>query len=451
VDVSAAAIEREAGSGGDQIAAVPPGYKRTAVGVIPEDWEVKTLGALGQPLSGGTPPTSDVRFWGGDIPWVSSKDMKVARLRDSIDHVTPLAIGNGTRLVQPGTILMVVRGMSLAHSFPVAVAERPIAFNQDLKALVLRPSVSSEFILRWLEANQQAVLLLATEATHGTKRIPTGDLLRSAVPLPPPREQRAIAEALSDADGLIGGLEALITKKRAIRQAVMQQLLTRKTRLPGFSGEWQEVPLLQVADKQLAFSFAGGPFGSNLKASEYTQYGVRIIQLQNIGDGRFNDEYAIYTSEAKADELKSCNIFPGEIIISKMGDPVARACMVPACDRRYLMASDGIRLAVDRQRFCTRFVHDYINSPEFRSKAVQASTGSTRMRIGLGALRRLPIRAPELAEQEGIATVLSEMDAEIAALERRRDKTRAIKQGMMPQLLTGRVRLVKPPQREATA
>ena len=125
-----------------------------------------------------------------------------------------------------------------------------------------------------------------------------------------------------------------------------------------------------------------------------------------------------------------------------MGDPVARACLVPAHDRRYLMASDGIRLAVDRHRFSTRFVHDYINSPEFRIKAVEASTGSTRMRIGLGALRRLPIKAPALAEQEEIATILSDMDGDIAALERRRDKTRALKQGMMQELLTGRTRLV---------
>ena len=159
--------------------------------------------------------------------------MKVSRLHDCVDHVTPLALGNGTRLVQPGTILTVVRGMSLAHSFPVAIVERPVAFNQYLKAFVPHPDVGGEFILRRLEANQSRLLLLATGASHGTKRIPTGDLLVSRVPLPPHVEQHAIAEALSDVESLFEAMEAMIAKKRARRQGAMQQLLTGRARLPG--------------------------------------------------------------------------------------------------------------------------------------------------------------------------------------------------------------------------
>ena len=121
-----------------------PGYRQSEIGLLPDDWEITTLGALGRLLSGGTPRTSESRYWNGDIPWVSSKDMKLPRLDDSIDHVTPLALGNGTRLVQPGTILMVVRGMSLVHSFPVAIVDKPVAFNQDLKAFVPNAGVDSE-------------------------------------------------------------------------------------------------------------------------------------------------------------------------------------------------------------------------------------------------------------------------------------------------------------------
>jgi type I restriction enzyme, S subunit len=117
--------------------------------------------------------------------------------------------------------------------------------------------------------------------------------------------------------------------------------------------------------------------------------GVRIIQLQNIEDGEFEDEYEIYTSTQKADELLSCNIYPGDIILSKMGDPVARAGIIPAHCNRYLMCSDGIRLAVDQKRFNTYFVYAVINAPNFRTKAENASTGSTRKRIGLTELRNL--------------------------------------------------------------
>jgi len=256
-------------------------------------------------------------------------------------------------------------------------------------------------------------------------------------------------------DALIVSLDALIAKKRDIKQGAMQQLLTGKKRLPGFEvkpgykptdvgvipEDWDVIRFSDVADKTIPWSLVGGPFGSNLKTSDYIAEGVRIIQLQNIGDGRFHNEYAIFTSEAKADELLSNNIYPGEIILSKMGDPVARACFIPTIDRRYLMASDGIRLAVDSRHFSKRFVHDYINSQNFRKKANEASTGSTRQRIGLDELRQLPFVEPPLGEQHAIAAILSDMDADIASLEGRREKTRAIKKGMMQELLTGRIRL----------
>ena len=230
----------------DELLSTPPTFSQSGHGPLPAGWENTTLGALGHPSSGGTPSRSDSRFWGGDIPWISSKDMKAARLHDSLEHVTPLALGNGTKLVQPGTILMVVRGMSLAHSFPVAIVEKRVAFNQDLKAFVPNPAVDGEFVLRWLQANQSKLLLLATEASHGTKRIPTGDLLATHVSLPRLGEQREIAEALADVDRLLDALEALNAKKRAIKQATMQQLLAGKTRLAGFSGKWETTRLGRI-------------------------------------------------------------------------------------------------------------------------------------------------------------------------------------------------------------
>ena len=141
---------------------------------------------------------------------------------------------------------MVVRGMSLAHSFLVAIVEKPVAFNQDLKAFVPNPAVDGEFVLRWLQANQTRLLLLATEATHGTKRIPTGDLLAIHVSLPRLAEQREIAEALADVDGLLEASNAMFAKKRAIKQATMQQLLTGKTRLAGFSEKWETTRLGRI-------------------------------------------------------------------------------------------------------------------------------------------------------------------------------------------------------------
>jgi len=205
--------------------------------------------------------------------------------------------------------------------------------------------------------------------------------------------------------------------------------------------EWEVKTFEDIADKNVKWSMTGGPFGSNLKASEYTSDGVRIVQLQNIGDGIFNDEYKIYTSTEKANELLSCNIYPNEIILSKMGDPVARACFIPNKGKRFLMSSDGIRLVVDERRFAKKFVHDYINSIYFRKRASDASIGSTRLRIGLQDLKKLLVIAPPLPEQQAIASALTDVDALIAALEQLIAKKRNIKQGAMQQLLTGEKRL----------
>ena len=125
------------------------GHKQTEVGRIPENWRVIPLSDVGVWSSGGTPDKQEERFWAGTIPWVSPKDMKQARIADTIDHVSEAAIGNGTRLAPRGTILIVVRGMILAHTFPVALTERDVAFNQDIKALVSNTDYDPEFLLYW--------------------------------------------------------------------------------------------------------------------------------------------------------------------------------------------------------------------------------------------------------------------------------------------------------------
>ncbi len=209
----------------------------------------------------------------------------------------------------------------------------------------------------------------------------------------------------------------------------------KKTDIGIIPENWEVTTFDMIADKSKKWSITGGPFGSNLKASDYTNDGVQIIQLQNIGDGYFIDDYQIYTSEEKANELVSCNIYPNEIIISKMGDPVARACFMPTKAKRYLMASDGIRLVVNEKDFSKKFIHDYINSPYFRKRAFENSRGSTRLRIGLPELKGLAVIKPTLSEQNSIANALSDTDYLIGSLEKLIAKKRNIKQGAMQKLL----------------
>ena len=427
------AVQRESSPGTEVSITTPPGYRHSEIGLLPDDWEITTLGALGRPLSGGTPRTSEPRYWNGDIPWISSKDMKVSRLHDSIDHVTPLALGNGTRLVQPGTILMVVRGMSLAHSFPVAIVEKPIAFNQDLKAFVAKPGVDSEFVLRWLEFNQATLLLLATEATHGTKRIPTPDLLASHVPLPHPVEQREIAEVLSDVDGLLGALEALIDKKRAIKQAAMQQLLTGVVRLSGFRNRWKNERL-----SKLGTFFSGSGFPLAFQGHQSGHY--PFFKVSDLGS-RENETILRcanhWISEDARRTIGASKIPARSVVFAKIGAAIflerKRILSQESCLDNNMMA-----FCLTASIACERFIYYLFLRMQLGKLASTTALPSLSSRE-IGATI---VSLPPVKEQHAITDVLSDIDYEIAALERRREKMRAVKQGMMQQLLTGRVRLV---------
>jgi type I restriction enzyme, S subunit len=325
-----------------------------------------------------------------------------------------------------------------------AIGQRIITLR--VKPDILNPVYLKNFLLSVVGQERIRIRSSGSTATG----IRSSELKKVLIDFPPLLEQCRIAEMLGVWDESIDLLEKLIGRVRSRKQGLMQQLLTGKKRfkefgLPVISEDsipdtWRKVTLRETAAKE-KYSFTGGPFGSNLKAEHYTEEGVRIIQLQNIGDGHFNDKYKIFTTEEKADELISCNIYPGDIILSKMGDPVARACFIPDSAPRFLMASDGIRLKVNTSEFDPFFLLQQINSPIFRKIAISHSTGSTRQRIGLDILRDLPILTPPLPEQEKIAAVLSAADEEISTLEKQLAAYKQQKLGLMQQLLTGKIRV----------
>lgn len=209
-----------------------------------------------------------------------------------------------------------------------------------------------------------------------------------------------------------------------------------KLRFYGFADQkWRKISFIDVSDRKVKWSFTGGPFGSSLQSSDYTEKGVRIIQLQNIGDGEFHNDYQLFTSEEKADELLSCNIYPGDIIMSKMGDPVGRATLIPNYHQRYVMCSDGIRVVVDQSKFSKYFIYTLINSDHFRLLVEKTATGSTRKRIGLDDLKNLPIMVPvDLEEQQKLADCLSSLDELITAENQKLKALQQHKKGLMQQL-----------------
>jgi type I restriction enzyme S subunit len=168
-----------------------------------EVWQRRTLEQCATFLSGGTPAKSRADYWTGSIPWVSAKDLKVFRLHDAKDHVTADAIDAGSRLVPAGSILLLVRGMTLHNDIPICVAMCEMAFNQDIKALMPKAGVDATFLTYWLLSQKPGLLRSVDSAGHGTGRLNTDTLKAMTVDLPPLAEQRAIAGVLGALDDKI--------------------------------------------------------------------------------------------------------------------------------------------------------------------------------------------------------------------------------------------------------
>ncbi len=166
-------------------------------------WKEAVLGDVVRLLSGGTPSKKREEYWNGAIPWVSARDMRQFRLRETTHHVTAEGVANGTRQVPVGTILLLTRGMRLLKELPVCVIERPMAFNQDIKALLPKARVDPSFLPYLVLGNKQRLLNLVDLAGHGTGRINTDELRALDVRLPPTSEQRAIAHVLGTLDDKI--------------------------------------------------------------------------------------------------------------------------------------------------------------------------------------------------------------------------------------------------------
>ncbi|MBP5061381.1 restriction endonuclease subunit S [Pseudomonas chlororaphis] len=199
-------------------------------------------------------------------------------------------------------------------------------------------------------------------------------------------------------------------------------------------------------------TFVDGPFGSSLKSHEYVDAGVRLIQLQNIGEGEWHDENKKFITPRKFKTLERHGAVPGDIAIAKMADPVARACLVPPVSEQFVVVADCIRLRLDESRFEPGFVVRSINSPYTRREAEKKAIGSTRVRINLSVLKTVGCLVPELLEQQAITQILDTLDTAIRETEALIDKLNAVKQGLLQDLLNRGIDAngqLRPPQSEA--
>lgn len=420
---------------------VKPGYKQTEIGVIPEDWETSSLSAAFQKLEAGVSVNSDNAL---------SSEYHILKTSAVHDGVVDTA---ETKPVIPQDYLRLkcplVKGSIIISRMNTPALVGECGFTKDARAGTYLPDrlwqiqnfKKSSFDFVWLnyllntKQYRDAVRATATGTSNSMKNISKERMLDIEIPRPPINEQENIAAALSEVDELINLVEKQIDKKKAIKQGAMQELLTGKRRLPGFSGEWETRTLHEISNEMV-----DGPFGSNLKTEHYTtERQVRIIQLSNIGEAGWNNANVKYTTFSHAAELQRCIVQPGSILIAKMM-PAGRAIICPDNEKSYILGSDVVKV-VPNSSVDSRYLVYATKSRFYLDQIADDTQGSTRARTSVSKLRKTAILFPEKDEQIAIAGILSEMDMEIATLEEKLAKYRQVKQGMMQQLLTGKIRL----------
>jgi type I restriction enzyme S subunit len=415
---------------------VKPGYKQTEVGVIPEAWEVKPLGEIGEALIGLTYKPTDVRQHGTLVLRSSNIQNDTLAFDDNV--FVDAAIPERIRVLNDDVLICVRNGSRDLIGKSALLDDRTKGMTFGAFMAVYRSQIGklasylfqSAILKRQINEHLGATINQITNKSINSFRIP----------VPPPPEQHAIAEALSDVDGLLGGLDRLIAKKRDLKQAAMQQLLTGQTRLPSFHGEWEMKTLFELAARKKEL-FDDGDW---IESEHITTEGIRLIQTGNIGVGSFVEkDDKKYINEASFASLRCKQLKQGDLLVCRLADPAGRACVLGDIGEDRIVTSVDVTIFRPPAELANRqFLSQVFSTSDWFRAVSDRSGGTTHKRISRGALGRLSINLPPLAEQTAIAEVLSEIDGELAVLEQRREKTRSLKQAMMQELLTGRTRLL---------
>ena len=391
-------------------------------------WHRVSIGQVSRVIRGASPrPKGDPRYYGGNVPRLMVQDVT----RDgktvfpSIDFLTE----EGAKRSRPclaGTLTLVCSGTVGVPSFLGVDA----CIHDGFIGLVdISPSLSKDFLYHQLRGLQEQ---FDAAATHGGvfTNLTTEGVAAFEFDAPADiHEQQAIAEALSDADGLIEGLERLIAKKRLIKQGAMQDLLTAKRRLPGFSGEWELKTISELGQVKTGLTYSP----VNVKP-----YGTLVLRSSNIQKERLAFENNVFVD---VDVSEESTVRSGDLLICVRNGSRQLIGKTAIIDSR----ADGMAFGA----FMSAFRSD-LNSYLvwcFQSSVVQRQVaehlGATINQITNKTLKSIEVPIPEEdKEREAISEVLTDMDAEIQALETRLAKARRVKEGMMQNLLTGRIRLV---------
>lgn len=388
-------------------------YKQTEFGPIPSDWILCTFqDVLATFSSGATPYRGIPEYYKGNVRWISSGELNYNKIFDTIEHISQQAVKNtNLRVHQPGTFLMAITGLEAEGTRGrCAFVGAPATTNQSCLAINGTERMCTEYLYWFYRMWGQ---YLAFKYCQGTKQQSyTANIVRN-LPIYGPKdifEQKAIAETLNDIDGLIAVLDKKIAKKRLIKQGTMQQLLMGKKRLPGFTDPWVEKKLGEILDYEQPQPYL-------VVSTDYVDSGIPVLTAgKSLVLGYTAEQFGVY------------NKLP--VIIFDDFTTDSKYISHP-----FKVKSSAMKmLSLKNNDYDLRLVYELMQQIDFPFKDHQ--------RYWISEYSQLTISLPkDKEEQTAIATILSDMDKEIADLEAKRNKYRLLKSGIMQKLLTGQIRL----------
>ncbi|WP_421302591.1 restriction endonuclease subunit S [Aeromonas veronii] len=436
---------------------IPAGYQQTEVGVIPNSWSIQRLANITTLIIDGTHHTPVYTSHGvpflrvtdiqGEFDETRFKNISVFEHEQLIKRCHPQ---NGDLLLSKNGTIGIPRVVDWDWEFSVFVSLALIKLKREcLNVHYLEQFFRSDFL----------AAQLAQRSKQGTvTNLHLEEIREILVPLPPSlKEQTAIANVLSDSDALIDALEQMIAKKQAIKSATMQQLLTGRTRLPAFALRPDGTPkgykpsgLGDIPEDWEVLSL--GSFGRTIRGVSYnpnhdlflydSSESIRLFRSNNIFESKIEKSELQYVSKSRVADHQV--IMVGDILICMANGSkslVGKSAFYSIDDGyKYTFgAFMGVYRASDNVN--RQYVHYLMNTEWYRRYIDLVLAGSSINNLKPSHVDQISFAFPDIKEQSAIATILSDMDNELQALTQKLDKARALKQGMMQQLLTGKIRL----------
>lgn len=403
--------------------------------VVPEDWNIKHLDDFGYIVSGGTPSTSVPSYWNGMIPWCTPTDITGTEgiiISKTEKCITEDGLKNSSADVLPSGSLLLCTRATIGDS---KINSIPMATNQGFKNVVPFKDTCIKYLYYLLQTKKREMLEKATASTFA--EISKSALCEIPLQAPEKQEQEQIAQVLFDIDALITDLQKLIQKKKNIRQGTMQMLVTGKKRLDGFSGEWVKINLAKNSRLKARIGWQG------LTTAEYLDEGYSyLITGTDFKDGRIEWNGCHYVDFDRYAQDPNIQVSNGDLLLTKDGT-IGKVAFVADLKRPATLNSGVFLVKPITDAYTAHFMFYVLESSVFKDFLQQLSAGSTINHLYQKDLVKFDLFVPPTKEeQEAIAGILFDMDCGIHKLEEKLSKYQKVKQGMMEELLTGKVRLV---------